>query len=125
VILAGYANYNFPLTANAYNSNVSKSGTTLGALGYVAKVSGDGSKLLYSSAFGPTATLVSINVVAQATNGNVWLAGTLSGSFTDLAHLLESIKSSSEGAGFVSEFDSTLHTLLFETLSTARPDRRK
>jgi hypothetical protein len=37
VILAGYANYNFPLMANAYNSNVSKSGTTLGALGYVAK----------------------------------------------------------------------------------------
>lgn len=118
VILAGSANYNFPLTADAYNSNVSKCGTsgnTAGALGYVAKVSSDGSTLLYSSAFGPTDTLVSINGVGQDVNGNVWLAGTVSGSMTDLVHPLESVKSLFDGAGFVSEFDSTLHTLLFET----------
>jgi hypothetical protein len=119
VIIAGSSNYNFPVTTDAYNSNVSTSVNgviSLGAPGFFAKVSSDGTKLLYSSAFGPAGTSLTISGLAQDSRGDVWLTGTTSGPFTDLAHPLQSVYTSSfSGNGFVSEFDPSLHTLLFES----------
>jgi hypothetical protein len=70
VLIAGVANYNFPVTSDAYNSHVPITAGG-GALGFFAKVSEDGTQLLYSSAFGPSSSMISISGIGEDPSGNV------------------------------------------------------
>jgi hypothetical protein len=119
VLIAGGADYNFPVTSDAYNSNISTNtgGTTsLGASGFFAKVSGDGTQLLYSSVFGPSGSSLTINGIGEDPSGNVWLAGTTNGGLPTLVHPLQSVSTYQfSGIGFVAEFDPPMHNLLFSS----------
>lgn len=119
VLIAGSADYNFPVTADAYQSNAptSVNGTiTSGADAFIAKVSQDGTQLLYSSVFGPAATNLFIDAVQEDANGNVWIGGTTDGALTTLVHPLQSVYGGFPGGvGFVAEFDPPMHNLLFST----------
>jgi hypothetical protein len=119
VLIAGIANYNFPITSDAYNKNISTSingTTTLGALGFFAKVSEDGTQLLYSSMFGPNGSSIYINGIGQDPSGNVWLAGTSNSPIATLVHPLQSTFSYQfSGTGFIAKFDPAMHNLLFSS----------
>jgi hypothetical protein len=119
VLIAGVANYNFPVTSDAYASNTSTSinnVTTLGALGFFAKVSEDGTKLLYSSMFGSNGTQIYIRGIGEDPSGNVWLAGTTNSSLPALVHPLQSVSTYQfSGIGFIAEFDPAMNNLLFSS----------
>ncbi|NYF49829.1 choice-of-anchor D domain-containing protein [Tunturiibacter gelidoferens] len=118
VLIAGDAGYNFPVTPDAYSSNTSTSingVTTLGALGFFAKVSEDGTQLLYSSAFGPNYSLISISGIGQDPSGNVWLAGTTKGALPLVNPLQSAFNYQFSGSGFIAEFDPPMHNLLFSS----------
>jgi hypothetical protein len=119
VLIAGMANYNFPVTSDAYASNTSTSinnVTTLGALGFFAKVSEDGTKLLYSSMFGSSGSLIYIRGIGEDPGGNVWLAGTTNSGLPTLVHPLQSVYNYQfSGIGFIAEFDPAMHNLLFSS----------
>jgi hypothetical protein len=119
VLIAGLPGYNFPVTSDAYNSNISTSTnnvTSLGAQGFFAKVSEDGTQLLYSSVFGPNSSFISINGIGEDPSGNVWLAGTTNGGLPALVHPLQSVSNSTlNGVGFIAEFDPPMHNLLFSS----------
>jgi centrosomal CEP192-like protein/ASPM-SPD-2-Hydin domain-containing protein/HYDIN/CFA65/VesB family protein/beta-propeller repeat-containing protein len=120
VLITGQAGYNFPVTADAYQSNTSTSVNgviSLGALGFFAKVSQDGTQLLYSSAFGPSSLNLSINGIKEDPSGNVWLAGTTTGALPTLVHPLQSVFGGFGvgGEGFIAQFDPPMHNLLFSS----------
>jgi hypothetical protein len=78
ILIAGTAAYNFPVTPDAYQSDASASvngETREGASGFFAKVSQDGTQLLYSSVFGLSGYYLSIDGMQQDPSGNVWIAG--------------------------------------------------
>jgi Abnormal spindle-like microcephaly-assoc'd, ASPM-SPD-2-Hydin/Beta-propeller repeat len=125
VLIAGGAGYNFPVTPDAYSKNISTNingVTTLGALGFFAKVSEDGTKLLYSSAFGPNSSLITISGIGQDPSGNVWLAGTTKGPLPLVNPLQSAINLQSNGTGFISEFDPAMHNLLFSSYVNSTAD---
>ncbi|WP_353072814.1 choice-of-anchor D domain-containing protein [Tunturiibacter gelidiferens] len=116
VLIAGDAGYNFPVTPDAYSKNVSTNinGVTgPGALGFFAKVSEDGTQLLYSSAFGPDSAIVTISGIGEDPNGKVWLAGTTKGVLPLVNPLQSAINYQFSGTGFIAEFDPPMHNLLF------------
>jgi hypothetical protein len=118
VLIAGGAGYNFPVTPDAYSSNTSTSvngSPTLGALGFFAKVSEDGTQLLYSSAFGPNFSLITISGIGQDPSGNVWLAGTTKGPLPLVNSLQSAFTYPFSGSGFIAEFDPPMHNLLFSS----------
>ncbi len=119
VLIAGTAGYNFPVTSDAYNSSVSTSiggATTLGAQGFFAKVSEDGTQLLYSSAFGPGSSFLTIDGIGEDPSGNVWFAGTTNGGLPTLVHPLQSVSTNQfSGIGYIAEFDPAMHNLLFSS----------
>lgn len=119
VLIAGNAGYNFPFISDAYDTNVSTSvngAASLGALGFFAKVSEDGTQLLYSSVYGPNGSQFSIHGIGEDPSGNVWLAGTTNGGLPTLVHPLQSVASSSfSSVGFIAEFDPPMHNLLFSS----------
>ncbi len=118
VLITGEANYNFPVTADAFSKNV---GTSIngvanpGALGFLAKVSEDGTQLLYSSAFGATDASLTISGIGQDPSGNVWLAGTTGGALPLVYPLQSTFSYQSSGTGFITEFDPPMHHLLFSS----------
>jgi hypothetical protein len=114
VILVGAANYNYPVTSDAYSSKVGTS--------FIAKLSADASQLAYSTYFStPTAdTGGNITNVALDATGNVWIAGNtqLGNNNIPMVNPLQSLpgtSGTSSGSAFVSEFDPLMHTLLFST----------
>jgi hypothetical protein len=113
VILVGTANYNYPVTSDAYSSKVGTS--------FIAKLSADASQLAYSTYFStPTAdTGGYITNLALDPTGNVWIAGnTQFGNNIPMVNPLQSLpgtSGTSSGSAFVSEFDPLMHTLLFST----------
>ncbi|MBB5340860.1 choice-of-anchor D domain-containing protein [Tunturiibacter gelidoferens] len=116
VLIAGGGGYNFPVTPDAYSKNVSTNinGVTgPGALGFFAKVSEDGTQLLYSSAFGPDSAIVTISGIGEDPDGNVWLAGTTKGVLPLVNPLQSAINYQFSGTGFIAEFDPPMHNLLF------------
>jgi len=119
VLIAGNANYNFPITSDAYNKNVGTSSnntTTSGASGFFAKVSEDGTQLLYSSMFGPTGSFLSINGIGRDSSGSIWLAGTTNADLPSLVHPLQSVYNYQfSGTGYIAKFDSAMHNLLFSS----------
>ncbi|WP_083343853.1 choice-of-anchor D domain-containing protein [Terriglobus roseus] len=114
VLLTGSPNYNFPVTTDAYASN-SPTQSAGGASAFFAKVSGDGSQLLYSSMYGPTSTTTTMSGIAQDASGNVWIAGTTYyGNISTTTPALQSVLTSTYGpTGFVARFDSSLHNQNF------------
>jgi hypothetical protein len=118
VLITGSASYNFPITSDAYAKNVGtnvNSVTTAGASAYFAKVSHDGSQLLYSSVFGMSGAAVTMSGIAQDLSGNVWLAGTTTSGLT-LVHPLQSVLSNQlSGTGFVAKLDPDMHNMLFSS----------
>jgi Beta-propeller repeat len=113
VILVGTANYDYPVTSDAYSSTVGTS--------FIAKLSADASQLAYSTYFStPTAdTGGNITNVALDPAGNVWIAGnTQLETNVPIVNPLQSLPGTSgttSGSAFVSEFDPLMHTLLFST----------
>jgi hypothetical protein len=116
IILVGTPSTGMPITSDAFDSLASQS--------FIAKLSADATQLVYSSYFGKSQAgqgvgdIVSTNVALDGT-GNVWLAGT-DGSGTNLPVVdpLQSLPGSGgpqSGTAFVSEFDPSLHSLLFST----------
>jgi hypothetical protein len=116
IILVGTPSTGMPITSDAFDSLASQS--------FIAKLSADATKLVYSSYFGKSqagqglGNIYSTNVALDG-SGNVWLAGT-DGSGTNLpvVNPIQSLPGSSAaqaGAAFVSEFDPVLHNLLFST----------
>ena len=106
VLIAGDPGTNFPVTPDAYN------GTSGG--GFFAKVSKDGTQLLYSSFFS-SSSQATISGIGNDPSGHVWLAGTTTGALP-LLHPLQSVTNDSySGVGFVEEFDPSLHNLLFSS----------
>jgi hypothetical protein len=113
VILVGSPGYNYPVTSNAYSSAVATS--------FLARLSADGSQLLYSSFFGGTTSFLatSADAVAVDAQGNIWLAGSTGDStFPLVSPLVSSLPASSIGqsrTSYLSEFDSTATKLKFST----------
>jgi hypothetical protein len=87
VLIAGEANYNFPVTSNAYSANNAGSA---GGLGFFAKVSEDGTQILYSSLLGSASFNLSISGIGQDLSGDVWFAGTTRGPLSALMNPLQS-----------------------------------
>jgi len=115
VLISGVAGKNFPVTSDAYNSDVTIS-TFPSSPSFFAKVSGDGTQLLYASMFGPSGSTIYINGIGQDPSGNVWLAGTTSSLLPSLVHPLQSTYSSQfSGDGFIAKFDPMMHNLLFSS----------
>lgn len=119
VLIAGSANYNFPVTADAYDSHVSTNVNnviTQGAPAFFAKVSEDGTQLLYASMFGPVGGSLYINGIGQDPSGNIWLAGTTVSSLPSLVNPLQSVYNYQfSGTGFIAELDPPMHNLLFSS----------
>jgi hypothetical protein len=111
VLIAGTPGDNFTITSDAYDS------TNSGADGFFAKVSEDGTQLLYSSVFGPTSSVIfSIVGIGQDPSGNVWLAGTTQAPLPTLVHPLQSTFGyPPSGIGYIAEFDPPMHNLLFSS----------
>ncbi len=113
VILAGSPGYNYPVTSNAYNST---SGTS-----FIAKLSADGSQLVYSSYFGKSNGIAgtSINAVSLDAAGNIWLAGSTSDStFTLVNPLYATMPAAAIGwprTSFLTEFDPAGAQIKFST----------
>jgi hypothetical protein len=113
VMLAGSPGYNYPVTSNAYNAT---SGTS-----FFAKLSADGSQLLYSSYFGKSNGIgsTSIKAVSQDAGGNIWLAGsTADSTFTLVNPIFASLPASPVGwptTSFLTEFDPTGAQIKFST----------
>ena len=109
-ILAGSPNYNFPLTADAYGTHTATS--------FIAKMSADGTQLLYSSYFS-TATADTggaIYNIALDASENVWLAGnTLPYTSSNIPLVNPVISRPGNTSGFVTEFDPAIHNILFST----------
>ncbi len=116
MILVGSATTGTPTTSDAFDTLPSQSS--------MAKLSSDGTRLVYSSYFGISQSgqalgdLYLTNVALDGA-GNVWLAGNDgSGGNVPQVHPLQSLPGSSgpqSGTAFVSEFDPALHNLLFST----------
>jgi hypothetical protein len=116
IILVGTPATGMPITADAFDSLASQS--------FIAKLSADGTQLVYSSYFGKSQAgqavgdIYTTNVAFDGT-GNLWFAGTdASGTNLPLVNPLQSLPGGSgpaPGAAFVSEFDPALHNLLFST----------
>jgi hypothetical protein len=116
IILVGTPSTGMPITSDAFDSLASQS--------FIAKLSADATKLVYSSYFGKSQAgqgvgdIYSTNVALDG-SGNVWFAGTdSSGTNLPVANPLQSLPGSSgpqPGTAFVSEFDPALHNLLFST----------
>jgi hypothetical protein len=118
VLIAGAANYNFPVTPDAYDINVSTNINgviSLGALGFLAKVSEDGTQLLYSSGFGPNSSSITISGIGQDPSGNVWLAGTTTAALPLVNPLQSAFNYQFSGNGLIAEFDPPMHNLLFSS----------
>jgi len=110
MILVGSPNYNYPVTSDAYSSTIGTS--------FMARLSADATQLTYSSYFStPTGdTGGDITNVALDAAGNVWLAGnTRMISNIPMVDPLQSMSGTTFGSAFVSEFDPTIHQLLFST----------
>jgi hypothetical protein len=112
VVLVGTPNYNFPVTSDAYNST--------GGTSFIAKLSSDGSQLLYSSYFGGTQSYsgTSTDAVTLDAQGNIWLAGsTRDSTFPLINPLFAQLPPYSLGSvtSFLSEFDPTGTQLKFST----------
>jgi Abnormal spindle-like microcephaly-assoc'd, ASPM-SPD-2-Hydin len=113
VILVGNPSFNYPVTPDAYSSMVGTS--------FIAKLSADASQLSYSTYFS-TATLDTggyITNVALDSAGDVWVAGNTGfESNVPMMDPLQSVPGSTlipEGSAFISEFDPSIHQLLFST----------
>lgn len=119
VLIAGLAGYNFPVTADAYQSNppTSTNGQVAGgADGFFAKVSQDGTQLLYSSVFGPSGSNIFITGIQEDPSGDVFIAGTSDAALPALKYPLQSVYGGlTNGEGFIAEFDPAMHNLLFST----------
>ena len=110
VILVGTANYNYPVTSNAYSSTVGTS--------FIAKLSADATQLAYSSYFSTPAgdTGGDITSVALDATGNVWLVGaTVNQDNIPMVDPLQSVPAGQLRAAFVTEFDPTIRQILFST----------
>ena len=113
VIFVGTANYNYPVTSNAFSSTVGTS--------FIARLSADGTQLPYSTYFSTPSgdTGGSITNVALDAAGDVWIAGSTGYSNNiPMVYPLQSLPGSgglSSGSAFVSEFDPQIQHLLFST----------
>jgi len=111
LILVGTPNYNYPVTSSAYRSAVNSS--------FIAKLSADGSQLLYSSYFGGSESSgTTTNAVTLDAQGDIWLAGfTRDSTFPLVDPLYAQLSPSSLGSvsSFLSEFDPTGTQLKFST----------
>ena len=109
-ILVGVANYNFPLTADAFGTHTGTS--------FMVKMSADGTQLLYSSYFSSATadTGGAIYKVALDASENVWLAGnTLPYTSSNIPLVNPLISRPGNTSGFVTEFDPAIHNILFST----------
>jgi hypothetical protein len=123
VVVGSTLSLDFPLTSDAYdNSNVA--GPQGATIGFIAKVSSDGSKLVYSTYFGGAAYGggygSTINAVAvDPATGNILVAGTTySNTFPTTTGVLQTTNLGAaigHCTAFVSEFDPTGATLLWST----------
>ena len=104
----------FPVTENAFQPDYAGGSAVGSGDGFLAKLSGDGSRLLYASYFGGSADDV-VNGVAVAPDGGVLITGITQSSDLPTRNALQPLSGGGPTDSFVARFDSTLTNLVFSS----------
>ena len=115
IVIAGETrSVDLPTTDNAFQRDYA-GGTAFGfGDGFIARISADGSQLLYCSYFGGSQD-DSIGGLAFDSEGNLFLVGRTASEDLPLRNAFQSRFAGGENDGFTAKFDKTLTRLLFST----------
>ena len=104
----------FPVTDDAFQADYA-GGSAFGAGdGFLAKLSNDGSQLLYATYFGGTGDDL-VNGVAIDREGNVLVTGTTESPDFPIRNALQPKSGGGQTDSFIAKFDATLTNLVFST----------